>query len=71
MHRVSEYGVAAHWRYKEGEIKTAIKTSIKRLHGCARFLNGKILSNPTELVNALKLDVFSGEVFVFTQGRRC
>ena len=41
MHRVSEYGVAAHWRYKEGN-KMAIRISTKRLRGCAKYWNGKI-----------------------------
>ena len=56
MHRVSEYGVAAHWRYKEGN----------KVAWLRQVLEWQDTSNPTELVNALKLDVFSGEVFVFT-----
>ena len=65
MHRVSEYGVAAHWRYKEGN-KSGDKDFDQKVAWLRQVLEWQDTSNPTELVNALKLDVFSGEVFVFT-----
>ena len=65
MHRVSEYGVAAHWRYKEGN-KNGNKEFDQKVAWLRQVLEWQDTSNPTELVNALKLDVFSGEVFVFT-----
>ena len=65
MHRVSEYGVAAHWRYKEGN-KDADKEFDQKVAWLRQVLEWQDTSNPKELVNALKLDVFSGEVFVFT-----
>jgi len=65
MHRVSEYGVAAHWRYKEGN-KNGDKEFDQKVAWLRQVLEWQDTSNPTELVNALKLDVFSGEVFVFT-----
>lgn len=65
MHRVSEYGVAAHWRYKEGN-KNGDKDFDQKVAWLRQVLEWQDTSNPTELVNALKLDVFSGEVFVFT-----
>lgn len=65
MHRVSEYGVAAHWRYKEGN-KGADKEFDQKVAWLRQVLEWQDTSNPKELVNALKLDVFSGEVFVFT-----
>ena len=65
MHRVSEYGVAAHWRYKEGN-KNGDKEYDQKVAWLRQVLEWQDTSNPTELVNALKLDVFSGEVFVFT-----
>lgn len=65
MHRVSEYGVAAHWRYKEGN-KGADKEFDQKIAWLRQVLEWQDTSNPKELVNALKLDVFSGEVFVFT-----
>ena len=65
MNRVSEYGVAAHWRYKEGN-KNGDKEFDQKVAWLRQVLEWQDTSNPTELVNALKLDVFSGEVFVFT-----
>lgn len=65
MHRVSEFGVAAHWRYKEGN-KNGDKDFDQKVAWLRQVLEWQDTSNPTELVNALKLDVFSGEVFVFT-----
>lgn len=65
MHRVSEYGVAAHWRYKEGP-KGGDKDFDQKVAWLRQVLEWQDTSNPKELVNALKLDVFSGEVFVFT-----
>ena len=65
MHRVSEYGVAAHWRYKEGN-KNGDKEFDQKVAWLRQVLEWQDTRNPTELVNALKLDVFSGEVFVFT-----
>jgi len=65
MHRVSEYGVAAHWRYKEGN-KNGDKDFDQKVAWLRQVLEWQDTSNPKELVNALKLDVFSGEVFVFT-----
>lgn len=65
MHRVSEYGVAAHWRYKEGN-KGGDKDFDEKVSWLRQLLEWQDSSNPKELVNALKLDVFTAEVFVFT-----
>lgn len=65
MHRVSEYGVAAHWRYKEGS-KNGDKDFDEKVGWLRQLLEWQDTSNPKEFVNALKLDVFSAEVFVFT-----
>lgn len=66
MHRIAEYGVAAHWRYKEGN-QTANKDAFDEKMGWLRnLLEWQDTSNPKEFVNALKLDVFSDEVFVFS-----
>lgn len=65
MHRVSEYGVAAHWRYKEGN-KGADKDFDKKVGWLRKVLEWQDTSNSKEFVNALKLDVFSAEVYVFT-----
>ena len=65
MHRRAEYGVAAHWRYKEGEegdLQTEAKLSwlrqILELHSDLR--------DPNEWLEHLKLDLFKDQVFVFT-----
>ena len=66
MHRIAEYGVAAHWRYKEGN-QTANKDAFDEKMGWLRILlEWQDTSNPKEFVNALKLDAFSDEVFVFS-----
>lgn len=66
MHHIAEYGVAAHWRYKEGN-QTANKNSFDEKMGWLRnLLEWQDTSNPQEFVNALKLDAFSDEVFVFS-----
>ncbi len=65
MHHISEYGVAAHWRYKEGKHAGA-KDFDAKISWLRRILEWQDTSNPKEFMNALKLDVFSDEVFVFT-----
>lgn len=66
MHRIAEYGVAAHWRYKEGN-QIANKDAFDEKMGWLRnLLEWQDTSNPKEFVNALKLDAFSDEVFVFS-----
>lgn len=65
MHHISEYGVAAHWRYKEGRTPGA-KDFDAKISWLRRLLEWQDTSNPKEFMNALKLDVFSDEVFVFT-----
>lgn len=66
MHHIAEYGVAAHWRYKEGN-QTANKDAFDEKMGWLRnLLEWQDTSNPQEFVNALKLDAFSDEVFIFS-----
>ena len=65
MHHISEYGVAAHWRYKEGKHPGG-KDFDAKISWLRRILEWQDTSNPKEFMNALKLDVFSDEVFVFT-----
>lgn len=65
MHHVSEYGIAAHWRYKEGDANSSQKFDSK-IGWLRRILEWQDTENPKELMNAVKLDVFSDEVFVFT-----
>lgn len=65
MHHISEYGVAAHWRYKEGQHANT-KDFDAKISWLRRILEWQDTSNPKEFMNALKLDVFSDAVFVFT-----
>lgn len=68
MHRVSEYGFAAHWKYKEsGRSSIAGKGFDQKMSWLRQVVNlQQELSDPKEYVEALKVDVFSDEVFVFT-----
>lgn len=68
MHKVSEYGVAAHWKYKEaGKSVGAGKHEDQKMAWLRQLVDlQQELSDPREYVEALKVDVFSDEVFVFT-----
>lgn len=68
MHKVSEYGVAAHWKYKEsGKSVGAGKGYDQKMSWLRQLIDlQQELSDPREYVEALKVDVFSDEVFVFT-----
>ncbi len=65
MHRVSEYGVAAHWRYKEGssrDVKLEERlTWLRQLLEWQRDLQGA-----EEFVESVKTDLFTDRVFVYT-----
>ena len=71
MHKISEYGVAAHWKYKESGASKPANTDrdqkISWLRQMAKLQ--KEIKDPKEYLEALKLDFFSDEVFVFTPGR--
>lgn len=65
MHRVSEFGIAAHWKYKEG--KNAGKDFEQKLSWLRQLLEWQQeLRDPREFVETVKMEVFSDEVFVFT-----
>lgn len=65
MNRVSEYGVAAHWRYKEGG--TANDKFEQRLSWLRQMMDWQTeTSDPGEFMESLKVDLFEDEVFVFT-----
>lgn len=68
MHKVSEYGVAAHWKYKEaGKGATAGNAVDQKMNWLRQMVNlQQELSDPKEYFEALKVDIFSDEVFVFT-----
>ena len=68
MHQVSEYGFAAHWKYKEtGKSANAGNAYDQKMSWLRQMVNlQQELSDPREYVEALKVDVFADEVFVFT-----
>lgn len=68
MHQVSEFGVAAHWKYKEaGKGAKATGAVDQKMSWLRQMVNlQQELSDPKEYFEALKVDVFSDEVFVFT-----
>ena len=68
MHKVSEYGVAAHWKYKEaGKSVGATREYDQKMSWLRQIVSLQHeLDDPREYFEALKVDVFSDEVFVFT-----
>jgi len=66
MHKVAEYGIAAHYKYKEGGFKKLSEFD-KRVAWIRQILDWqKELKDPQDYMESLKLDLFEEEVFVFT-----
>lgn len=64
MHKTAEYGIAAHWKYKEG-IKT--DNFEDKLNWLRHMLDWqKDTNDPREFMESLKIDLYTDEVFVFT-----
>jgi len=65
MHRTAEYGIAAHWKYKEGSSKS--DNFDQKLTWLRQLMEWqKDLKDPKEFMETLKLDLFTDEVYVFT-----
>jgi len=66
MHRVAEYGVAAHWRYKErtGGVDPKDIERFRWLRELADFQ--RQVKDPVEFLETVKIDVYPEEVYVFT-----
>ena len=65
MHKVAEYGIAAHYKYKEGGPE--LSEFDKRVAWIRQLLDWqKELKDPQEYMESLKLDLFEEEVFIFT-----
>ena len=62
MHETAEYGIAAHWKYKQG----SGTGSEKDFEWVRRLLESQQDSDAEEYVQSLKIDMFDDEVFVFT-----
>jgi GTP pyrophosphokinase len=66
MHRTAEYGIAAHWKYKE-DIKKNDEDMDARLAWLRELLEWQTdLKDSKEFMETLKIDIFSDNVFVFT-----
>ncbi|HHW95248.1 MAG TPA: bifunctional (p)ppGpp synthetase/guanosine-3',5'-bis(diphosphate) 3'-pyrophosphohydrolase [Mogibacterium sp.] len=67
MHRVAEYGIAAHWKYKEGKTSGSNDDSEQKLAWLRQALEWqKETDDSIEFLNTLKMDLFENQVFVFT-----
>jgi len=64
MHQTAEYGIAAHWKYKEG--KDGKVADEEKFAWVRRLLESQQDSDAQDFLQALKVDMFSDEVFVFT-----
>lgn len=64
MHRTAEYGIAAHWKYKEGISEDEIGDRLKWLREIIEYQ--KQTTDAKEFMETVKIDLFSDEVFVFT-----
>ena len=66
MHRIAEYGVAAHWKYKEQRNTSGdLDEKLEWLRG-VMDVQSESIASPQEFYESLKFDLYSGEVFVFT-----
>ena len=70
MHRIAEYGIAAHWAYKEASYfgkKQAVKVEEDKLAWLRETLEWqKDMQDPQEFLDTLKTELFEDEVYVFT-----
>ena len=66
MHKTAEYGIAAHWKYKEGETtkEASFENKLGWLREILEWQNET--SDAEEFMEGFKLDLFSDEIFVFT-----
>ena len=62
MHQTAEYGIAAHWKYKQG----SGEGSEKDFEWVRRLLETQQDSDAEEFVQSMKIDMFDDEVFVYT-----
>jgi GTP pyrophosphokinase len=64
MHRTSEYGIAAHWRYKEGGKADAFENKLTWLRSLLEWQNE--MRDSRAFMENLKLDLFENQVFIFS-----
>jgi GTP pyrophosphokinase len=67
MHNLAEYGVAAHWHYKEAGVKAKKSKDEERFTWLRQIMDWqKEESDPREFLKSLRFDLFKDEVYVFT-----
>src|SRR5437764_3801258 len=64
MHRVAEFGVAAHWTYKEGEKDASFDKKLSWLRSLLEWQTE--VGDAESFVDTVKIDLFQDEVYVFT-----
>jgi len=64
MHRVAEYGIAAHWKYKEGKLDQSVDRKLAWLRQLTEWATEA--GEPSSLLDGLRKDVFADEVLCFT-----
>ena len=64
MHRTAQFGIAAHWRYKEGSKQAKEAADLAWLGQMMDWL--KDMADPREFMEGLRIDLSGGRVFVFT-----
>ena len=64
MHRTAEYGIAAHWKYKEGGKGDQMDSKLAWLRELMEWQND--LKDSKEFMETLKVNIFADTVFVFT-----
>ena len=64
MHRTAEYGIAAHWKYKEGKKSSSDFDETGLAETSIEWQSD--LKDAREFMETLKIDLFTDEVFVFT-----
>jgi GTP pyrophosphokinase len=64
MHRIAEYGIAAHWRYKEAVTDKALDQKMAWFRQMLEWQDE--LKDAKDFMESLKIDLFADEVFVFT-----
>ncbi len=65
MHQTAEYGIAAHWKYKQGMANQKLGTE-EDFEWVRKLLESQQNSDAEEFISTLKVDMFSDECFVFT-----
>ncbi|MDO8625749.1 MAG: TGS domain-containing protein, partial [Candidatus Diapherotrites archaeon] len=66
MHSIAEYGIAAHWKYKEGGGGHKQKDE-QKFQWLRRLLEWQSeLTDPAEFLDTVKLDLFADDVYIFT-----